>query len=72
MQDIYLNHLRLKFNATYEEDEKKTKFEPVNEEDILNETSLDRDLFKVEDHIPFKKIILNLNCSTTNNFKRRL
>ena len=54
VQNITLNQLKLKINDTYGRDEKKTtKFEPSNDEDVVNKAYLDTKLSKIEVHISF-------------------
>ena len=49
MQDITFNHLKLKVNETYKKDEKVAiKFQPSNDEDVINKAYLDEKLSKIE------------------------
>ena len=51
-QDINLNQLKLKVNATYRKDEETTtNFEPINDSDVLNKAYLEAQLTKIEGHI---------------------
>ena len=59
VQDINLNHSKLKMNDTYKEDEKITSFEPHNNEDIVNKAHLDTEISKVKGHISFIEKIFN-------------
>ena len=54
MQDIHLNHLKLKVNDTYEKDEKiTTNFGAVNDEDVLNKAHLDTKSSKLEGQVSY-------------------
>ena len=52
MQDLNLNQLKLKVNNTYQKNEKiTTKFEAVNDEDVINKAYLDTNLSKIAGQI---------------------
>ena len=52
LQDLNINQLKLGVHDTYEKDEKiTTKFEPVNDEDVINKAYLDEKLKKIDGHI---------------------
>ena len=55
VQDINLNQLKLKVNDSYKKEEKTTKFEAVNDEDIINKACLDKNLSKIERHLSFSE-----------------
>ena len=73
VQDISFNQLKLKVNDTYKKDEKiATKFEPSNNEGVVNKAYLDKRVSKIEYHISyFEKIRMNLNCLTTSSLWKR-
>ena len=54
VQDIILNHSKLKVNDTDEKYDKITrKFEPSHDEDVISEAYLDTKLSKIASHISF-------------------
>ena len=54
LQDLNINHLKLKEHDTFEEDEKiTTNFEPSINEDVINKAQLDEKLFKINGHLTF-------------------
>ena len=53
VQDINLNHLKLKLNDTYKKDEKvTTKFEATNPEDVKNKGFFHKKSSKIKSHNP--------------------
>ena len=54
LQDLNINHLKLKEHDTFEEYEKiTTNFEPSINEDAINKAQLDEKLFKINGHLTF-------------------
>ena len=52
LQDLNINQLKLEVYDTYKKDEKlTTNFEPVDNEDVINEGYLDSKLLKIDGHI---------------------
>ena len=52
LQDLNINQLKLEVHDTYKKDEKlTTKFEPVDNEDVINKSYLDEKLIKIDDHL---------------------
>ena len=52
MEDINLNHLKLKVNDTHRKNEKKTtKTEPSDDTDVIKKTYVDTKLSKLEGHL---------------------
>ena len=54
MQDVNLDQLKIKVNDTYKKDEKiTTKFQAVNDEDVINKSCLHTNLSKTEGQISY-------------------
>ena len=54
LQDLNINQLKLEVHDTYKKDEKiSTKFEAVNNEDVINKGYLDEKLKKIDGHIAY-------------------
>ena len=54
LQDLNINQLILEVHDTYKKDEKiTTKFEPSNNEDVINKAYLDEKLSKIDGHLSF-------------------
>ena len=52
LQDLNINQLKLKVHDTYEKDEKiTTKFQAVDNEDVINKGYLDEKLIKIIGHL---------------------
>ena len=52
LQDLNINQLKLEVHDTYKKDEKiSTNFEPVDNEDVINEGYLDSKLLKIDGHL---------------------
>ena len=52
LQDLNINQLKLEVHDTYKKDEKiTTKFEPTNNEDVINKGYLDEKLLKMNGHL---------------------
>ena len=52
LQDLNINHLKLKVHNTYKKDEKKTtNFEPIDDSDVINKGYLDEKLLKIDGHL---------------------
>ena len=52
LQDLNINQLELEVHDTYKKDEKiKTNFEPVDNEDVINNSFLDDKLLKIIGHL---------------------
>ena len=52
LQDLNINQLKLEVNDTYKKDEKlTTKFEPVDNEDVINKGYLDSKSLKIDGHL---------------------
>ena len=52
VQELNINQLKLQVHDTYRKDEKlTTNFEPVNNDDAINEAYLDEKLLKINGHI---------------------
>ena len=52
LQDLNINNLKLEVHDTYKKDEKiTTNFEPVDNEDVINEGYLDSKLLKIDGHL---------------------
>ena len=52
LQDLSINQLKLEVHDTYKKDEKiTTKFEPVDNEDVINKGNLDSNLLKIDGHL---------------------
>ena len=51
LQDLYNNQLKLEVHGTFKEDEKITKFEPVDNENLKNKAYLDEKLLKIQGQI---------------------
>ena len=51
LQDLNINQLKLEVHDTYEKDEKiTTKFEPIDNSDVINKGYLDDKLLKINGH----------------------
>ena len=51
-QDLNINQLKLEVHDTYKRDEKlTTDFEPIDNEDVINEAYLDENLLKTNGHL---------------------
>ena len=67
LQDLNINNLKLEVFDTYKKDEKlTTKFEPVDNKDVINKAYLDEKLIKINGHISkleedFNEFILQYN-----------
>ena len=49
---MYINQIKLAFHDTYTENARiKTKFEAVNDRDVIKKAYLDGNLFKIEGHL---------------------
>ena len=65
LQDSNINQLKLEVQDTYKKDEKiTTKFEPVDDSDVINKSFLDEILLKINSHLPK----LEKDC---NEFKKQ-
>ena len=54
LQDLNINQLKLEVHDTYKKDEKlTTKFEPTDNEDVINKGYLDEKLLKINGHLSF-------------------
>ena len=54
------NQLKLEVHDTYKKDEKiTTKFEPIDESDVINKAYLDKKLKKIEGHIFYIEKVYN-------------
>ena len=54
LQDININQLKLEVHDSYKKDEEiTTKFEPVNDGDVINQVYLDDKLKKIDVHIAY-------------------
>ena len=54
LQNLNINQLKLEVHDTYKKDEKlTTKFETVNNEDVINKAYLEEELEKIDGHISF-------------------
>ena len=52
LQDLNINQLKLEVYDTYKKDEKiKTDFEPVDNDDVINEVYLDSKLIRIDGHL---------------------
>ena len=52
LQDLNIIQLKLEVHDTYKKDEKlTTKFEPTNDEDVINKGCLDEKLLKINGHL---------------------
>ena len=51
LQDLNINQLKLEVHDTYKKDEKKTNFEPNDNEDVINKGFLDSKLIKIDGHL---------------------
>ena len=52
LQDLNINQLKLEVHDTYKKDEKlTTKFEPNDNEDVINKVYLDSKLIKIDGHL---------------------
>ena len=70
VQHITLKELKLDVRDIFKEDEKITKkFEPSNDEDLINKANLDKNLIKMFGKLWFsaRKITTDLNYTTANN-----
>ena len=67
LQDLKISQLKLEVHDTYKKDEKlTTKFEAVDNEDVINKAYLDEKLIKINGHISklekdFNEFILQYN-----------
>ena len=60
LQDQNINQIKLEVHDTYEKGEKiTTNFEAVNNEDVINKSSLDEKLLKINGHL--SKLEKNFN-----------
>ena len=54
LQDLNINQLKLEVHDTYKKDEKQTtKFEPIDDSDVINKRFLDEKLSKIEGQISY-------------------
>ena len=54
LQDLNINQLKLEVHDSYKKDEKlTTKFEPNDNEDVINKGYLDLKLLKIDGHLSF-------------------
>ena len=52
LQDLNINQLKLEVHDTYKKDEKiTTKFEPIDNSDVINKGYLDEKLLKIDGHL---------------------
>ena len=52
LQDLNVNQLKLEVHDSYKKDEKlTTKFEPVDDKDVINKGYLDEKLLKIDGHL---------------------
>ena len=52
-QDINFNQLKLEVHDSYEDEKIRTNLEPVNSEDVINKTYLDKNLSRINGHWSF-------------------
>ena len=54
MQDLNINQLKLEVHDTYKKDEKiTTKFEAIDDSDVISKAYLDDNLKKIDGHLSF-------------------
>ena len=74
LQDSIINQLKLEVLDTYKKDEKlTTKFEPVDDSDVINKAYLDEKLIKINGHISklekdFNEFKLQYNKQNVEDF----